>query len=99
MPHHKVRTHRWINGFLEVVEQLFEHESDAMYYARTTPSSSVKVFGVEGELIHVEKNVTPVLESQPVVEATPAPIDDGYTYPSDNGYSYNDDFNFDDSYA
>lgn len=57
MPTHKVRTHRWINGFLEVVEHLFENEADAMYHARTSTTGNVKVFNTtENVLIHSQNN-------------------------------------------
>jgi len=57
VPTHKVRTHRWINGFLEVDEQLFENEADAMYHVRTSTTGNVKVFNItENVLIHSQNN-------------------------------------------
>jgi predicted signal transduction protein with EAL and GGDEF domain len=57
VPTHKVRTHRWINGFLEVVEHFFENEADALYHARTATTGSVKVFDTtENTIIHSQNN-------------------------------------------
>ena len=106
MPSHKVKTHRWVNGFLAVEEQMFETEADALYFARTTTAGSVKVFTADGDLIHARTNngIHPVLrkkiQAETLLEKPFVFIpdddsdDDGYTYPDDSdddGYTYPDD--------
>jgi hypothetical protein len=102
VPSHKVKTHRWVNGFLAVEEQMFETEADALYFARTTTAGSVKVFTTDGDLIHVRTNsglhptVRKKIQAETLLESpfvfTPDDdSDDGYTYPDDDGYTYPDD--------
>jgi hypothetical protein len=51
--HHRVRTHHWRLGRLEVKDQIFETESEALAFADLVENaSSIKIFNHTGELIH-----------------------------------------------
>jgi hypothetical protein len=49
---HRVRTHRWINGRLEVKDAFFEHEYQALDFANNADGDSVKVYGHNDTLTH-----------------------------------------------
>lgn len=50
---HRVRTHHWRNGRLEVKDQFFENLELALAFANSVEqASSVKVFSDHGELTH-----------------------------------------------
>jgi hypothetical protein len=51
--HHRVRTHHWHLGRLEVKDQIFETESAALVFANSVENAgSVKIFNHTGELTH-----------------------------------------------
>jgi hypothetical protein len=49
---HRVRTHNWINGRLEVKDSFFEYEYQALEFANNAGDDSVKVYGRDGALTH-----------------------------------------------
>jgi len=49
---HRVRTHNWINGRLEVKDSFFEYEYQALDFANAAEDHSVKVYGRDGTLSH-----------------------------------------------
>jgi hypothetical protein len=51
--HHRVRTHHWRLGRLEVKDQIFETESKALAFADLVENAgSIKIFNHTGELTH-----------------------------------------------
>ena len=51
--HHRVRTHQWRLGRLEVKDQIFETLAEALAFAeRAENADSIKIFNHTGELIH-----------------------------------------------
>jgi hypothetical protein len=51
--HYRVRTHHWRLGRLEVKDQIFETESEALAFADLVENAgSIKIFNHTGELIH-----------------------------------------------
>ena len=62
--HHRVRTHHWRLGRLEVKDQIFETEAEALSFANQTENAnSVKVFDHTGELTHIIVEVSISTES------------------------------------
>ena len=50
---HRVRTHHWRNGRLEVKDAIFETELEAFNFASSVElADSVKVFGHDDQLLH-----------------------------------------------
>jgi hypothetical protein len=50
---HRVRTHQWRNGRLEVKDRIFESELEAVIFADSVNEAhSVKVFDDQEQLIH-----------------------------------------------
>ena len=50
---HRVRTHHWRLGRLEVKDAIFETEAEALAYANDIDGAdSVKVFGHDNQLLH-----------------------------------------------
>ena len=50
---HRVRTHHWRNGRLEVKDSIFETELEAFNFANSVElADSVKVFGHDDQLLH-----------------------------------------------
>jgi hypothetical protein len=50
---HRVRTHHWRQGRLEVKDSIFETEADALAFANSiNDADSVKVFGHDDQLMH-----------------------------------------------
>ena len=51
--HHRVRTHHWRLGRLEVKDQIFETESAALVFANSVENAgSVKIFNHTDQLTH-----------------------------------------------
>ena len=50
--HHKIITHKWIAGTLEVVETVAESLDQALWHIEQLFCSSAKVYNHEGELVH-----------------------------------------------
>jgi hypothetical protein len=49
---HRVRTHKWINGVLEVLDDWFETFEDAMDHATKSGAQSAKIYNPDGDLVH-----------------------------------------------
>ena len=48
---HRVRTHRWKNGRLKIEERHFSNHFEAMAYAESCNTESIKVFDHTGVLV------------------------------------------------
>lgn len=53
---HHVRSHFWLNGVLNTVEQFFDTLEEAIAHANDSEAHTIKVYSPEGELAHI---VTP----------------------------------------
>lgn len=51
MKHH-VRSHHWHNGVLSTLEHYFEELDDAVKFANESTADIVKVYNLDGELLH-----------------------------------------------
>lgn len=61
---HRVRTHVWRNGRLEVKDRIFESQGEALDFAAGAEGHSVKVYGHEDQLTHdMSPNVTQSLDT------------------------------------
>ena len=50
---HRVRTHHWRNGRLEVKDAIFETEAEALAFANNLEdANSIKVFGHDDQILH-----------------------------------------------
>jgi hypothetical protein len=49
---HRVRTHHWRNGRLEVLDNWFDSLEEAMGFANSSDGHSVKVYDPSGAIIH-----------------------------------------------
>lgn len=49
---HRVRTHIWRMGRLEVKDQIFENEESALVYAKNITEGQVKVFDHTNNVTH-----------------------------------------------
>ena len=56
--HHKVVSQHWYNGELLTLENIFASDVDAIAFANSLNSHTVKVYGLEGEVIHSVGNVS-----------------------------------------
>ena len=64
MSKHRVRTHHWRLGRLEVKDQSFETELEALAFANSVENaSSVKIFDHTGELTYAIVDATAPTES------------------------------------
>ena len=63
--HHRVRTHHWRLGRLEVKDRIFETEAEALVFANnnTDHANSVKIFDDQNQLVHNIIDVTVTVES------------------------------------
>ena len=50
--HHKVKTHRWIDGKLHTAEYLFESFEDALGFSRKNNNDVIKIYNPEGQIVH-----------------------------------------------
>jgi hypothetical protein len=55
---HRVRTHVWRNGRLEVKDAIFGSEEEALNFANNADGHSVKVYDHEDSIKHDLSNVT-----------------------------------------
>jgi hypothetical protein len=62
--HHRVRTHHWRLGRLEVKDQIFESEAEALAFANSIDdANSVKIFDHENQVKHIVVDPTASTES------------------------------------
>jgi hypothetical protein len=50
--HHRVVSQHWYNGELLTLENIFASDVDAINFANSLNSHTVKVYDLEGEVIH-----------------------------------------------
>ena len=56
--HHRVVSQHWYNGELLTLENVFASDVDAISFAKSLNSHTVKVYDLEGEVIHSAGNVS-----------------------------------------
>ena len=54
---HRVRTHRWLEGRLHVLDDWFETLAEAMAHATDTEGHMIKIYNPEGNLLETKHNI------------------------------------------
>jgi hypothetical protein len=49
---HKVKTHHWNGGILQVLEHWFDSFEDAIFHGNNSGAHSVKIYAEDGDLVH-----------------------------------------------
>jgi hypothetical protein len=57
--HHRVRTHKWVNGQLDTIAAAFDSLAEAMEFVNNGDHHAAKIYNEHNQLVHSVQSVNP----------------------------------------